>query len=78
MKELKELTPVDQAIVQKALDLLGEHFENVIIFVNFSEGSQTFHAESLKGNIFALKNHVERWEHGYFEPCPDDEEDDVL
>lgn len=53
----------DQEIVRRALDLLGEHFDNVHIFVNRHEGENehTVGYQKGTGNWWARVAQIEEW-----------------
>jgi hypothetical protein len=69
-----------EAIIQRALDLLAEHFEVCQLFVQVHHGGDhTQGWEAGFGNMFARELHVHRWsEEVYHEPATesDDEEED--
>ena len=50
-----------EAVAQKALDKLGEHFENVQIFLNRNVGNGTAGIVIGKGNVFAREGQVKAW-----------------
>jgi hypothetical protein len=75
-EKVKELDPKHWEIVQKALDLLTEHFENSAVFVNYVENGQTIRGEIIQGNQFSLKYQVEKWIHGEFDEYDEEDDDD--
>ena len=52
----------DHSIVDKAIDLLGEHFDTVQIFCTRHEGGEgTVSMNKGIGNWFARRGHVQEW-----------------
>jgi hypothetical protein len=69
-----------QAIIQRALDLLSEHFEVCQLFVQVHRGGDDTQGwESGFGNMFARQLHVHRWSEDCMDDtvidCEDEEED---
>jgi hypothetical protein len=61
--------------LQKAIGTITEHFPNMALFINWvDDDGETQHAHILQGNMFAIQNHVDKWNNGEFDPLDDDEE----
>jgi hypothetical protein len=64
--------------LQKAIGIITEHFQNMALFINWvDDEGQTQHTHILQGNMFAIQNHVDKWNSGDFDP-PDDEEESLI
>jgi len=48
-------------VVEQALDIISEHFDNVQIFCNTVEGGDTFRIFKGRGNVYARRGQVEEW-----------------
>ena len=50
-------------VISRAITFITEFLDNanVAVFVNWVEDSETYRAEVLKGNQFALKGQIEKW-----------------
>ena len=73
------MSPDGWVAINKAIELITEHYENVGLFMNWvDDEGETQHAEILHGNGFALENHIDKWVDGEFLPdqFEDDDDDD--
>lgn len=52
-----------QELLDRTVRSVGEHFDNanVGLFVSWVDNGETYHAEYLIGNKFALQNHITKW-----------------
>jgi len=50
-------------VINKAITYITEFLDsaNVSVFVNWVENGETYRAEVLKGNQFAIKGQIEKW-----------------
>jgi hypothetical protein len=49
------------AIVNQAVDMLGEHFDNVQIFCNTVEDGETYRVKNGRGNTYARLAQAQEW-----------------
>lgn len=58
-----KIPPHHLATFNKAITFITEFLDNsnVAVFVNWVEEGETYRAEVLKGNQFAIKGQIEKW-----------------
>lgn len=70
MKHPKPLniTDAEWEIIKKSLAHITEHFQNAALFLNWvNDEGETQHLHILKGNGFAIQNHIGKWIDGDFD-----------
>ena len=77
MKLTDELDP-DQAALKRALNIVAEHYDNVVILANRHDPktNQTETIAGAFGNTFALTAHAAKWVDDQTQPDPPDDDDD--
>lgn len=77
---MKPINDCGDVAIDKALSILAEHYQNIVIFVNYvDDNGDTFRNERTAGNFFANRYHIENWldnEPSGFEEWEEEEDDD--